>query len=350
MASLQKIRDLPSAVLIYNSPDPKKKRPQMDTMELSVIIVSYNTAGLLARCLTTLDAALERAADAAGMARTQYAEVFVVDNASADGSAAAVHEGYPWVRVIANRQNRGFAAANNQALTQAAGRKLLLLNPDTEVIGDAIADLAAYLDQHPEAGVAGGRLRYGDGAFQHSAFRFPTLAMALLDFFPINHRLTESWINGRYSAALYHGDAFPVDHPLGACMMLRREVAEAIGGFAEDYFMYGEEVDWCLRIRQAGWDIACLPGAEFVHHGGRSTQQVRERMYKQLHHSRLTLFRKHYPLWYRAAVRPIMAAGLLAETARAWRLRSQGGLSESDFRARLRAYAAVAREAFTAPL
>lgn len=319
-------------------------------MELSIIIVSYNTRDYLARCLTTLDAALDRTARHRATARADFAEVFVVDNASPDESAAAVRGSFPWVRLIANAQNRGFAAANNQAFAVARGQFVLLLNPDTEVRDDALIRMLAYLEQHPAVGMAGGKLWHGDGSFQHSAFRFPTLAMAFLDFFPVNHRLTEARINGRYPAASYTGDGFPVDHPLGACMLVRREVLDQVGGFSEDYFMYCEEVDWCIRIREAGWEIVSLPSAEFVHHGGRSTQQFRERMFVQLHHSRLTLFRKHYPVWYRLAVRPVVGAGLLREAADAWRARKSAAITEADFRARLRAAAGVAKELLSQPV
>src|SRR5262249_38249064 len=151
----------------------------------------------------------------------EFAEVFVVDNASPDGSAAFVRDAFPSVQVIANQQNRGFAAANNQAFQLAAGRYVLLLNPRTEGLGDGVLRMLTYLDEHSDVGVVGGLLRYGDGGFQHSAFRFPTLAMTFLDFFPLNHRLTEAGLNGRYPASAYQSDAFAVDHPLGACMLVR---------------------------------------------------------------------------------------------------------------------------------
>ena len=320
------------------------------SVQLSIIIVSYNTRDLLAQCLTSVREALHRAAEAAKMEPETYGEVWVVDNASADGTANHVHAAFPWVHLIANQENRGFAAANNQALDQARGRYLLLLNPDTVVLDGALDCLTSFLDEHPNAGMVGGRLQYANGAFQQSAFRFPTLSMVFLDFFPVNYRLTDSRWNGRYPRSAYEHGPFVVDHPLGACMLVRREVVNQVGLLSEDFFLYCEEVDWCLRIRRAGWHIYCEPRARFLHHSGASTQQFREWSFVQLHRSRLTLFRKHYSPVYRAAVRAVVGMGLLAETWRAWRGYRRGETSKDDWEARLRACRAVFHELGSAPL
>lgn len=319
-------------------------------MNLSVVTVSYNTRGLVGQCLTSLQEAIARLAAAAGCAPEEYGEVWVVDNASADGTTAHVREFFPWVHLIANPDNRGFAGANNQALAHTRGRYILLLNPDAVVLNDALARLVAFLDTHAEAGMVGGRLRYADGSFQHSAFRFPTLAMAFLDFFPLHHRLTDSRWNGRYPLEAYQDGPFPIDHPLGACMMVRREVVEQVGGLSEDFFLYCEEIDWCLRIRQAGWGIYCEPRAQFVHHSGASARQFREWSFVQLHRSRFTLFRKHYSWGYGAGARAITALGLLAEMARAWRDHRRGFATKDEWRARLRACRGVFQELGSAPL
>lgn len=237
-----------------------------------------------------------------------------MDNASADGSAALVRERFPHVRVIANTENRGFAAACNQGLRSAAGAALCLLNPDTELFPGALAALAAFLDSHPEVGVVGPTLLHSDGAYQHAAFRFPTLAMALLDFFPLHHQLLNSRLNGRFSFALYERP-FAMDHPLGACMLVRREACADVGLLDEQFFMYCEEIDWCRRIKQAGWQIMHVPGARVVHHGGRSTQQVAGRMFVELHRSRFRLFAKHCSRRYQWAARGIVAVGMLWQLA-----------------------------------
>ena len=272
---------------------------ETDRSRLSLIIVSYNTQSLLARCLASI-AAEPHPPD----------EVIVVDNASADDSVAMAREQFPHVQVIANAENRGFAAACNQGLRLAKGDFLCLLNPDTELFPGALAALAAFLAAHPEVGVAGPTLLSSDGTYQHAAFRFPTLPMAFIDFFPLNHRLLNSRLNGRYPFRLYE-HPFAMDHPLGACMMVRREACTDVGLLDERFFMYCEEIDWCRRIKQADWEIMHVPGARVVHHGGQSTKQTAGRMFVELHRSRFRLFAKHHGRGYQWAARAIVAVGML---------------------------------------
>lgn len=273
----------------------------MDTSQprLSVVIVSYNVRTLLARCLASLAAQPH-----------PPAEVIVVDNASTDDSVEAVRKQFSQVRLIENAENRGFAAASNQGLRTAQGRFLCLLNPDTELFPGALDALAAFLDASPNVGVVGPTLLYPDGRYQHAAFRFPTLAMALIDFFPLNHRLLNSRLYGRYPIAM-HEKAFAMDFPLGACMMVRREICDEIGLLDEQFFMYCEEVDWCRRTKQAGWEIMHVPEARVVHHEGQSTRQASGRMFVELHRSRFKLFAKHCSRRYQWAVRGIVACGAL---------------------------------------
>ncbi|MDP2727242.1 MAG: glycosyltransferase family 2 protein, partial [Dehalococcoidia bacterium] len=220
-------------------------------MDVSVVIVSYNVSGLLRRCLESVFRSLERAA--------LESEVLVVDNASSDGSGEMVRSSFPGVRLIQNQANRGFAAATNQGLTQSRGRYILLLNPDTEVLGDAPTRLTAFLESHPRAAMVTGQLLNADGTLQQGAFRFPNLWMSFFDFFPVHHRLAGSRLNGRYP--LDDMGPFEIDHPLGACMMVRRDVVEQVGLLDEAFFIYCEEIDWCMRIKRAGWHIYCLPQA-----------------------------------------------------------------------------------------
>ena len=266
---------------------------------ISVVIVSYNTRALLARCLETVSAELH-----------PPNEVIVVDNASADASVAMVRAQFPQVQVIANTENCGFAVATNQGLRAANGTFLCLLNPDTELFSGALAALANFLESHPDVGVVGPTLLYPDGRYQHAAFHFPTLAMALIDFFPLNHRLLNSRLYGRYPFSM-HEKPFAMDYPLGACMMVRREVCAAVGLLDEQFFMYCEEVDWCRRIKQAGWQIMHVPGARVVHHEGQSTRQAAGRMFVELHRSRFRLFAKHCSRRYQLAARGIVATGAL---------------------------------------
>ncbi len=305
-------------------------------MDLSVIIVSWNVRDLLDRCLRSVDASLRDEA-------VDY-EIWVVDNASVDGSADMVQERYPRVHLMRNPDNRGFAAANNQATADARGRYLLLLNPDTEVQGGAIAALCHYLDRSPQVGMVGPRLLYPDGSFQQSAFRFPSLWQAFFDFFPLHHRLIDSSLNGRYPRSRYaSGQPFVVDHPLGACMMVRREVVEQVGTLDPGYFIYCEEIDWAMRIKRAGWQICCVPAAAVVHHAGQSTRQVSARMFVALWRSRFRLFDRHYGPGYNWAVRWIVRAGVKRREREMLRLKEQGMLSQAELDEQLAACAEVRR-------
>jgi N-acetylglucosaminyl-diphospho-decaprenol L-rhamnosyltransferase len=306
---------------------------EADLDDLAVVIVSYNTAPLLRVCLETLKDALRRGrvADLTVPAATRLlrSRVFVVDNASTDESAEMVAREFPDVRLLALDENRGFAAANNLALKVANARYVWLLNPDTEVLGDAPAALVRFMDEHPDVGAGGGRLLNPDLSFQHSAFRFPTLLMSFFDFFPLNHRVVNSRWNGRYPRHWYTR-TFPIDHPLGADLLVRGEAMAQVGLLDEGFFMYCEEVDWCYRIKQAGWQINFLPGAEVIHHVASSTRQVRGPMFALLHQSRDRFFRKHYGRRFAWLARQIVWLGLAVEAARLRRAAAAGHLSPPE--------------------
>lgn len=308
-------------------------------LDLAIVIVSWNVRDLLRNCLHSLFADLGRS--------ELEGEIWVVDNASSDGSAAMVRECFPKVHLLALKENLGFAAANNLALkalrqnTPHAARNtkyVLLLNPDTTVQPDALGTLRAFMERHPDAGVAGPQLRYPDGSFQHPAFRFPTLAQIFLDFFPLHHRLINSRLNGRYPRAWYErGHPFEIDHPLGAAMMVRWEAIQEVGLLDERFFMYCEEIDWCWRMKEAGWRVYCVPQVVVIHHEARSTRQFREEMFVQLWRSRFRLFEKHYSPMFRWAARQLVRLGVRAEMARARRAHLRGDLSAEAYRRRVEA-------------
>jgi GT2 family glycosyltransferase len=251
-------------------------------LDLAVVIVSYNTRELLRSCLRSLDA------DAP-------AEVWVVDNGSRDGSREMVREEFPAVRLLCPEKNLGFAAANNLAIPQTTTRYVGLLNPDTVVHDRALTALVQFLEQTPNAGVAGPQLLNPDGSYQPSAFRFPGLTQAVLDLVPVPPRLLASRLNGRYPQG--GSRPFAIDHPLGACFVVRRAVIDEVGLLDPAFFMYCEEIDWCWRIKRAGWQIFAVPSARVTHVGGQSTRQRREEMFVELYRSRLLLYdRYHGPL------------------------------------------------------
>ncbi len=300
---------------------------------LSVIIVSHNTRELLALCLDSV---------LANLASGPEHEIIVVDNASQDRTVEMAQERFPQVALLANEENLGFAAASNQGLKKGRGNYLLLLNPDTLVRGNAFGEMFDFLAQHPRVGVVGPKLLYPDGRLQHSAFSFPTLSMIFLDFFPLNHRLLNSRLNGRYPCALYEaGKPFPVDHPLGAAMMVRREAVEEVGLLDEGFFMYCEEIDWCLRMKRAGWEVFCLPQAEIVHYVARSTRQFREAMWVELHRSRYRLYEKHYGPRFRWLARAVVGLGTRWAIWKARVEAARGRITEEGLERRLWAYRRV---------
>lgn len=304
-------------------------------MDLSIVIVSFQVKECLERCLVSL----ERACDSFA------AQIIVVDNASSDGSLEMVRDRFPNVQWIANLDNRGFARANNQGLAIAQGKYRLLLNPDTEIRDesmDALTRMVAFLETHPRAGACGPSLYYPDGTRQHSAFRFPSLAQIYMDLFPVHWRLRESRLNGRYSFAEYEkGVPFQIDHPLGAALLVRAETTTQVGLLDEDYFIYAEEVDWCMRIKRAGWEIWCVPAAKIVHHEARSTRQFRDTMFVELWKARFTLFRKQYSRVWNDAARALVRAGMRRAIRETEREFGRGALTVEHAAQRRAAYESV---------
>jgi N-acetylglucosaminyl-diphospho-decaprenol L-rhamnosyltransferase len=308
--------------------------------DLGIVVVSWNVRELLAACLESVIGNSKLAA-----------EIVVVDNASRDGSAEMVRGRFPQVRLIASDKNLGFAGGNNQGMrawgvgkeqgaeskerasdvasrsSLDAPRYILLLNPDTVVRGDALETLVRFMDATPQAGLCGARLVYGDGSFQHSAFGFPGLWQIALDSPGVHPRLSDSTLNGRYSRRLYaRGRPFEIDHPLGAVMLARVKAIRQVGLMDESFHMYCEEVDWCWRIKKAGWAIYCVPQAEIIHYGGQSTRQVRAEMIIALWQSRLRLYRKHYPAGKLAVARWLVRRKMRGELRRADAMLASGDL------------------------
>ena len=279
-------------------------------LDVAVIIVSWNVRDYLADCMRSIYNDLDRC----GL----QGEIWVVDNNSTDGIQYLLEDLFPTARLIVNQHNSGYGAANNQGMWAAASangdgpRYFLLLNPDTIVRPYAIGHLVECLDTMPEAGLAGARLVYGDGRFQSSAFHFPGLAQLAFDLWPLPSRLYESRFNGRYPRRSYRAnkDPFQVEHTLGAAMLVRRNVAEATNGFDETFHMYCEEIDWCWRIRRAGWSIYTVPQAEIVHYGGESTKQVPARSIINLWESRARLYKRHHGRFKFAIARRLVNKGM----------------------------------------
>jgi hypothetical protein len=254
-------------------------------VDLSIIIVSWNVADLLAACL---DSVLQRATDGLNT------EIIVVDSASSDQTVPLLRQGYPQVKLLAQTENLGFSRCNNLGLAAASGRYLLLLNPDTVVLGSAVADMVAYLDHHPTVGIVGPHTRNTDGTTQSTRRRFPSLATAFFESTWLQRYAPKSLMD-RYIVADQPDDGvFEVDWVQGSALLARRAVYAQIGGLDEGYIMFSEELDWCKRAKDAGWGVVYLGGAHIIHHGGKSTEQVQARKHIHFQESKLRYFRKYH--------------------------------------------------------
>ncbi len=255
-----------------------------DAPELAIVIVNWNTRELLRACLDAL------AQHPAGVP----AEIWVVDNASEDGSADMVASEYPDIRIIRNADNVGFSAANNQAIRETEARFVLLLNSDAEVTADAL-DRALDACREKNTAVAA-RLLNPDGTLQHSCFRFPRLTPDVVEAFYL-HKLLPTGVRGRVLLGGYwsHEEERTVDWAIGAFLMVPREAIDRAGALSEDYFLFGEDMEWCYRLREAGFPIVFVPDAEVVHHGNQSaTQRAPEWRIRRTHQAKYRFCDDHF--------------------------------------------------------
>ncbi|MBV7332339.1 glycosyltransferase [Chloroflexi bacterium TSY] len=337
-------------------------------MRIAIIIVNYNVKDLLRNCLSSIYASAYEGFES----RSFELSVVVVDNASADGSVGMVRLEYPQVDLLPLDENIGFTAANNLALnhlgftiqsdqqtnkptnqqTNHLPDYVFLLNPDTELTNDALFQLVQFLEKNPRAGLCGPQLRYENGTLQHAAFAFPNTLQVILDVYPLDdvpglHSVQSSAANGRYADDLWQGfTPFKVDFVLGAAMMVRGLAIQEVGGLDEGFFMYCEEMDWCLRMENAGWAVYTVPLSRIIHHEGRSSGQVRWTAFVHLWQSRFRFYRKYHNRYssnYLYWLRKVIWLGLYLRQRQAKRLFATGQVTGSDLAEELDAYAAVGR-------
>lgn len=249
-------------------------------IDLSIMIVNWNTKDLLADCLESLIDI-----------RQSIREVIVVDNASTDGSAGMASAQFPWVTLIDSPDNLGFAAGNNLALRHATGQTVLLLNPDTVVTKGAIERLWQVLAAFPQVGIVGAQLLNADGSLQMSIGVFPSVWSEL----PlINRRLRT--VHRTFPVSTPQGEATvqSVDWVSGAALMMKREVIEAIGPLDESFWLYTEETDWCYRARAAGWDVLLVPQAHVYHLARAASRQRFVVTMLHFYQSRVRFVCKHH--------------------------------------------------------
>jgi len=248
------------------NPDPSRKNTLSGDLppEVSIVIITYHSADVIGSCL-----------DSIGAGGDVSREVFVVDNASGDGTAELVRTKYPSVQLIANDSNRGFSAANNQAIPLCRGRYLFFLNPDAELAGGCLETAVRYMDENPRIGLAGTKVVNPDGSMQETiSLRYP---------------------GQKHAADELKGLKGSIACVLGASMVARADLIRAIGGFDEDYFLYGEDQELCLRIRQQGFEIGYIGEAVVRHIGGHSERaSASADRWRRKTLAEYIFYRKHY--------------------------------------------------------
>lgn len=242
-------------------------------MDLTIVIVSWNTSGLLAQCLSSIYETGSRFAF----------DVIVVDNGSTDDSVSMVETRFPTVKLIRNERNQGFARANNQGLAIGSSRYYMLLNSDTIMLPEAIDTLIVMADQYPDVGVIGPKLLNMDGSLQKSWASFPSFLSEVLGK-NFSHRTPLPNLPNTYD----------VDWLMGACMLVRSEVLQNVGKLDEDYFFYSEETDWCFRIKKQNWKIWYTTNTAIYHLGGGSTKRGSVSHLVRLYKGKLLYFKKNH--------------------------------------------------------
>ncbi len=260
--------------------------------DVSAVVVTYNALPWIERTLDSV----------------RGYETIVVDNGSTDGTVGLVRERFPGARIV-EQENRGMGGGNNAGMRVASGRYYLLLNSDAWILGDGVERLASFADAHPEAAVVGPRLLNPDGTLQRSVRGFPTLWRLATEYLFLRKLAPRSRaLNAFYGGGFRHDEDHEAEWLYGACLLVRREAADAVGLFDEDFFMFSEEVDWCYRFHRAGWKVLFHPGAEAVHVGGASHGG---RLFTENLRGQLRFFAKHHGLRKAERARRLLAFALL---------------------------------------
>lgn len=266
-------------------------------MDISIIIVNWNTQNLLRDCLQSINDTV----------RDVTFEIIVVDNASDDGSVLMLREEFPGVTLIENRENRGFGAANNQAFAIMRGTYALLLNTDIVLTDNAIFELFSFMETHPVTAMAGGQLLNRDGSKQNSIANFPTLLTLVTNISLLEYLFPKRFPSKRYM----HTEPIVIESAIGACLIVRKKAMDEVGIFDERYFFFFEETDWAYRMRSAGWKIYHVPSAMIYHLQGQSIgRNVRSRI--EYYRSRYHFFKKWKGRPYTIAIYIVIILRLMA--------------------------------------
>lgn len=278
---------------------------------LSIVIVNYNTENLLQGCLQSIYA---------GANGTPF-DVWVVDNHSRDRSVEMVKSRFPTVKVVQNQANLGFSRANNLVISRSDSEYILLLNPDTLVIGDSIDRMVKYMNEHPEVGIAGCKVLNADRTLQLACRRsIPTPKVAFYRLTGLSKLFPKHPEVARYNLTYCDPEeTHEVDAVSGAFLMIRRQAVEDIGLLDERFFMYGEELDWCLRAKRAGWTVMYHPQAEIIHYKGESTKYNSRKAALEFYRAMYLFHQKHFSQNCSPVANLLIYAGILLKACSAWK-------------------------------
>jgi GT2 family glycosyltransferase len=253
-------------------------------MIVSVVIVTWNSREFVRNCLDSVLAANSSC----------NTRVIVVDNASSDDTPRIVRGSYPQVTLIENKQNLGYAKANNQGIEKVRGEYILLLNPDTQLLENSLASMLKFMEENPQIGALGPKLLNPDRTSQPSCREFPTFSTLFWEFSGLSRLFPKSRVFGRWRMGYFAFDQKrEVDQPMGSCLMVRTEALKEVGTFDEEFPMFFNDVDLCYRIKQGGWKIYFFPDAQVIHCRGASTRKAKRRMIWLSHLAFYRFFNKH---------------------------------------------------------
>ena len=260
-----------------------------NTIDLSIIIVSWNTSQITCNCIQSIYDNKSR----------KNIEIIVIDNASIDNSVENIRKQFADVVIIENKDNKGFAYANNQGIDIARGNYILLVNSDTVILENCIDNSLAFANSHLNAGIIGCKAFNSDMTWQMNCFRFPSLTNELLILLRLNSIFPESKI---FNRVRYGNREFDIKRKVeaiaGCFMLIKKEALDKVGKMDENFFMYAEEADWCYRFHKSGWQVYFTPDAEIIHLGGQSSKQVKPKMILQLRAGTLQFIKKHHSVPY----------------------------------------------------
>ncbi|KRE51045.1 glycosyltransferase family 2 protein [Paenibacillus sp. Soil724D2] len=271
-------------------------------MDLSIIVLNYKTRDLTLACLQSVFSSA-----------TYYKyEVILIDNASNDGIIPMVNEQYPQVVSIANTNNVGFSKANNQGIRIAKGRYVLLLNSDTIVQDDTLEVMLRFMDENPNLGASGCKIVLPDGSLDKACKRgFPTPSASFYYAFGFSKLFPKVPRFNQYQLGYLSPDEeYPIDSLVGAFMLIRREAIEQVGMLDEEFFMYGEDIDWCYRIKEAGWVNYYYPRTQIVHYKGASSRRKPFKIIYEFHRAMILFHNKHYRKKYSWLTNAMVYAGV----------------------------------------